>query len=225
MPAVRLRADYARCEIVLPDRHEWVASPQRGVERVMLDREGAETGRATSIVRYAPGSHFPAHRHPRGEEILVLQGTFSEGEQHFPAGWYLRNPPGSLHQPSSAEGTTLLVKLGQMRSEDRSRIRIDTSDPSRWVRLGGRDVCPLHADAAEDVVLLRLEANTSTAMGHAGGAEVFVVCGGLVAGARAFLRGTWLRLPPGAEIAVTAGGDGASLYLKTGHLAHLVARS
>ncbi|SUV87500.1 ChrR Cupin-like domain [Bordetella pertussis] len=63
----------------------------------MLDRWGGEKGRATSIVRYAPGACFPRHEHPGGEEILVLAGSFSEEGGRYPAGWYLRNPPGSSH--------------------------------------------------------------------------------------------------------------------------------
>jgi NaMN:DMB phosphoribosyltransferase len=50
-----------------------------GVDRVMLDRLGEEVARATSVVRYLPETPFPFHRHPGGEEILVLAGQFSEG--------------------------------------------------------------------------------------------------------------------------------------------------
>ena len=47
---------------------DWIASPAVGVDRRMLYREGDESARATSIVRYAPGSAFPAHAHTGGEE-------------------------------------------------------------------------------------------------------------------------------------------------------------
>ncbi|MEO7106084.1 MAG: cupin domain-containing protein, partial [Rhodoferax sp.] len=67
-----INADFSRRAIVAAHQHQWLASPQSGVERVMLDRVGAEKARATSIVRYAPNSHFPGHQHPGGEEILVL---------------------------------------------------------------------------------------------------------------------------------------------------------
>lgn len=67
---MRLNADFSRRAIVTPEQYQWVASPQSGVERVMLDRVGEEKARATSIVRYAPGSWFPQHPHPGGEEIL-----------------------------------------------------------------------------------------------------------------------------------------------------------
>jgi anti-sigma factor ChrR (cupin superfamily) len=59
-------------------RPPWIASPIAGVDRRMLDRIGDEVARATSIVRYAPGSHFSAHTHGGGEEFLVLDGVFQD---------------------------------------------------------------------------------------------------------------------------------------------------
>jgi len=108
---MRINADFSRRSVVTPSQYHWVASPQGGVERLMLDRVGVEAARATSIVRYAPDAWFPHHFHPGAEEILVLSGIFSEGETHYPAGWYLRSPPGCGHQPSSREGALIFVKL------------------------------------------------------------------------------------------------------------------
>lgn len=83
--------DFTRRVTVATDDYHWVHSPQGGVDRVMLDRIGGEQARATSLVRYLPKTSFPYHVHPGGEEILVLDGRFSEGERDYPAGWYLRN--------------------------------------------------------------------------------------------------------------------------------------
>lgn len=109
-----INADFSHQASVTADEHQWIKSPQKGVERVMLDRIGAEKARATSLVRYAPNSYFPHHLHPSGEEILVLSGTFSADDDDYPAGWYLRNPPTSGHQPHSSEGAIIFVKLRQM---------------------------------------------------------------------------------------------------------------
>lgn len=106
-----IHSDFSKPVILNSDQYDWVPSPQHGVERVMLDRIGAEKARATSIVRYAKLSSFPSHQHPQGEEILVLSGTFSEQGVDYPAGWYLRNPDGTSHQPSSLDGTIIFVKL------------------------------------------------------------------------------------------------------------------
>ena len=70
----------------------------------MLDRRGEEVARATSLVSYAPGSHFERHIHDGGEEILVLEGTFSDEQGDYPTGTYLRNPVGSSHARPAQHG-------------------------------------------------------------------------------------------------------------------------
>jgi anti-sigma factor ChrR (cupin superfamily) len=222
MQAMILHADFSRRAIVTPDAHEWVPSPRAGVERVMLDRLGEESGRATSLVRYAPGAGFPAHSHPRGEEILVLSGTFSEGETHHPAGTYLRNPPGSAHQPHSPEGTLIFVKLWQMAPDEQQTVCVDTTDPRVWTHHDGCEVCKLFEAPTEQVRLMRLPAGAPVLQDAAGGAEMLVIEGSLREGARHFAQGSWIRLPDGDGAAFAAGDAGAMLYMKTGHLRGLV---
>ena len=129
-----INADFTRVAISLPKQQQWVKSPQKGIERIMLDRVGAEKARATSFVRYAPQSDFPHHCHPGGEEIFVLAGTFSADDKHYPAGWYLRNPPASGHRPYSDEGAMIFVKLWQMPADETRYVAIDTNKASNWQR-------------------------------------------------------------------------------------------
>src|SRR5215470_18081295 len=99
-----LNADFSRRVAVHTVRQAWVPSPMAGVERRMLDRIGDEVARATSIVRYAPASHFSRHVHGGGEEFLVLDGVFQDEHGDYPAGAYVRNPPTSAHTPRSEAG-------------------------------------------------------------------------------------------------------------------------
>ncbi|MEC3767430.1 cupin domain-containing protein [Cupriavidus sp. SS-3] len=214
-----VNADLALRAAVTPHQYQWIASPQPGVERVMLDRMGGEKGRATSIVRYAPESWFPHHPHPGGEEILVLSGTFSEGDIHYPAGWYLRSPPGSCHEPSSAEGAVIFVKLRQMQQDESRPVRVDTRDVSRWTVRNGRECCPLFSDDIEHVSLERIPAGATLFRAPVEGAEMLVVEGSLRERAQEYERGSWVRLPPGTYPDLVAGRFGACVYLKTGHLA------
>ena len=213
-----VNSDFSRRAIVTPDEYRWVASPQGGVERVMLDRLGDEKARATSIVRYAKASHFPPHMHPGGEEVLVLSGTFSEGERDYPAGWYLRNPPGSSHRPSSEDGTTIFVKLWQMPASESEFVRVNTHDPSRWTRQRDREVCPLFSGADEQVALERVAASARIFAGRVDGAEILVLDGELREEDQIYRRGSWIRLPAGEDPAFIAGTSGVTIYLKTGHL-------
>jgi anti-sigma factor ChrR (cupin superfamily) len=216
---MQLNADLFRPAIVDSAALAWVASPMAGVHRRMLERDGDEVARATSVVRYAPGSSFAPHTHGAGEEFLVLHGVFSDETGDFPAAFYVRNPPGSRHTPSSRPGAVILVKLRQMPPEETEAVRLDTRDPARWRALGqGRQEAVLFDAPWEQVAMLRLPP------GHAGsvetwprGVEFFVVEGDLVIDGAAHRAGAWLRLPPGSSLAL-ASRDGALLYRKTGHL-------
>ncbi|MFZ2844065.1 cupin domain-containing protein [Psychrobacter sp.] len=218
-----INADFSCRASLLPEQHQWVKSPQQGVERVMLDRVGAEKARATSIVRYAPDSHFPHHLHPGGEEILVLSGTFSADDRHYPAGWYLRNPPTSGHQPYSDEGAVIFVKLWQMSADETHHVAIDTKDAKNWQKKGSRDVCELYSDTTEKVSLQRLNAGEVLFTDKiAGGAELLVLEGTLIEAEQTYQRGGWIRLPVDATSEVVAGANGAMVYLKTGHLSQVI---
>nr|WP_315594907.1 cupin domain-containing protein [uncultured Cupriavidus sp.] len=208
-----VNADFSRRAIVMPHQYQWVASPQAGVHRVMLDRLGGEDARATSIVRYAPGSHFPRHLHPDGEEILVLAGTLSEGHAQYPAGWYLRNPPGSSHAPASPDGAILFVKLRQMTSHDAQTVRIDTGDPHRWQPRADGDICQLYDNGVERVWLQRLKPGCMLRID--GGIELLVLEGEAIFEGDHHPRGTWMRFPPSDRGTVATGTDGATLYSKS----------
>lgn len=213
-----VNADFSRRAVVTTPQQRWIPSPQTGVERIMLDRMGAEKGRATSIVKYVPGSQFPSHMHPGGEEIFVLDGTFCEGDKEYPAGWYLRNPPGSAHQPSSAEGAVIFVKLWQMPSNEAHHVRINTNDPANWENTTRHKICRLFSSESETVFLQRLGPGEilSTDMKH--GTEILVVSGTALVEYESLREGEWMRFPPGDYPTIAGGPGGTKLYVKTGHL-------
>ena len=214
-----INADFSRRASVTADEHQWIKSPQKGVERVMLDRIGAEKARATSLVRYAPDSYFSHHLHPGGEEILVLSGTFSADDDDYPAGWYLRNPPTSGHQPHSREGAIIFVKLRQMTTTETHTIAIDTNDDSNWHTKDNREICSLYADDREQVSLQRLSTHQALfADTVTGGAEILVIKGNLIDAGQTYSQGSWIRLPVDTESQIQAGSEGVTIYLKTGDL-------
>jgi hypothetical protein len=192
----------------------WVPSPIVGVERRMLDRLGDEVARATSLVRYAPGSAFPAHTHGGGEEFFVLQGTFRDEENgDYPEGTYCRNPPTSRHTPSSPLGCVIFVKLWQMSPDDRTQviIRAPAAAPAAPVRV-------LFADAHEEVSVRSWAQRGAVALDGPRGLEVLVLRGSIVEGASGEVLGvwSWLRLPDGARLEATAGDEGAEALVKLG---------
>jgi anti-sigma factor ChrR (cupin superfamily) len=218
---MKLNADFSRRAVVHAARLAWTPSPTRGVERRMLDRIGEEVARATSIVRYAPDSSFPAHTHGGGEEFLVLEGVFSDEHGDCPAGSYIRNPPSSCHTPGSKPGCTIFVKLWQFDLQDRTQVRIDT----RKMQFHGAadrpgvELLRLFQDAREDVRLERWAANAEVALPVPGGIELLVLDGEFTESGERFESHSWLRLPAGATLKTKAGASGCRLWVKTGHLA------
>lgn len=144
-PPLQVNADFGQRAVMRPADARWQPSPPPGVERWMLDRVGGEVARATSLVRYAPGSRFGRHVHGGGEEILVLDGVFSDDGGDHAAGTCLRNPPGSAHEPRSREGCLLFVKLRQFAADDLQPVRVATrTGPWRQGLVPGLSVMPLH---------------------------------------------------------------------------------
>lgn len=216
---MRIHADLTERAVVDANGLPWTPSPLPGVERRMLERDGAEVARATSIVRYAQGSRFDPHTHDGGEEFLVLEGVFSDETGDFPQGMYVRNPVGSRHTPHSGPGTTILVKLRQFDPEDQHFVRIDTTRTAWHPRPdAGVETMPLHAWGSESVTLLRLAAGARlSAQDFPGGREVFVLSGAVEIADETYGTWTWVREPPGHHAGIASAG-GATVFQKTGHL-------
>ena len=218
-----LNADLSQRAVSYADEAEWAPSPMAGVERRMLKRDGDEVARATSVVRYRPGSRFLRHDHALGEEFLVLEGTFADELGEYPAGTYVRNPPGSGHAPWSDPGCVLFVKLRQFHPDDRERVVVDTRS-AEWFPgiVKGIAVLPLHGFGSERVSLVRWAANTRfTPHAHPGGEEIFVLVGAVEDEEGRYTAGSWLRNPPGSQH-MPFSLEGCLLYVKIGHLPEVV---
>lgn len=215
-----VNADLSARAVVDSNDLDWLASPEDGVERRPLERDGGEVARATSIVRYAADSSFSEHTHDGGEEFFVLSGTFCDESGEFPAGSYVRNPPGSSHKPFSREGCTILVKLRQMRGDDTRRVVVD-SNQAEWQAGAspGHYVVPLFEGPDERVTLERLDAGGAIpAADAAGGSELFVLSGSFQDALGSYKKGTWVRNPAGTDQGIES-PEGCMLWIKRGHLA------
>lgn len=216
---MKIHADLSQRAVVFSRDLPWIESPMTGVQRRMIERDGGEIARATSIVRYEPGSSFSAHIHGGGEEFFVLEGIFSDEWGDYEVGTYVRNPVGSRHTPYTREGCTILVKLWQIAPEDQNRIVIKTTDRA-WCPSGvdGLSIVPLHQFGSERVDLLNLAPGATLPPHHQpGGEEIFVLEGVLEDEHGVYPQGTWLRLPSGSQHRLFS-PQGCQLYRKVGHL-------
>lgn len=218
---MQVNADFEQRVVLPPPGPEaWVPSPMAGVHRRLLDRVGGEVARATSIVRYAAGSRFDHHEHGGGEEFLVLEGVFSDEQGDYPAGTYVRNPPGTGHAPFSREGCTLFVKLWQFARGDTRPVRIDTRSAAWHPGLvPGLSVMPLHEFEGISTALVRWAPDTQfNQHAHPGGEEIFVLEGLFRDEHGEYPAGSWLRNPRWSRHTPFTGAEGATIYVKVGHL-------
>ncbi|MGJ8616450.1 MAG: cupin domain-containing protein [Sulfitobacter sp.] len=216
---MELNADFDARVVVHSEQLEWISSPMPGVDRRMLDRIGGEVARATSIVRYAPNSKFSAHTHTGGEEFIVLDGVFQDEHGDFPMGTYVRNPPTTSHTPGSEPGCIIFVKLWQFDMDDRTQFRKNMDDELADA-VDGVATAVLHKDIRETVRYCHLDAGAMLTITDAGGIEVLVIAGSIIENGEPLEQGAWLRLPMGQTLSAVTGGDGAKVWIKTGHLPH-----
>jgi anti-sigma factor ChrR (cupin superfamily) len=197
----------------------WQASPAPGVWRRMIEREGGEIARASSLVRYDAGAAFAEHPHELGEEILVLDGTFSDQDGDYPTGSYIKNPPGSAHVPFSKEGCTLLVKVRHLDPEDAGRVVVDTRRAA-WFQglVPGLTVLPLSSFGSRNTALVRWAPETFfNPHRHHGGEEIYVLEGVFEDEHGRYPAGSWLRSPHLSQHQPFS-HEGCLIFVETGHL-------
>jgi anti-sigma factor ChrR (cupin superfamily) len=213
-----LNMDFTQRVVIDTAKQDWTPSPMAGVWRKPLAREESERGHATSIVRYEAGARFSAHDHPLGEEILVLEGVFSDQTGDYPAGTYFRNPEGFRHAPFSEEGCVLLVKLHQFQTGDTEHIVVDTHSAAFSPGIGKLEVLSLHQHEAEQVALVRWPAGEKfQPHQHFGGEEIYVISGEFKDEFGSYPAGTWIRSPHMSEHFPLVEVD-TLIWVKVGHL-------
>jgi quercetin dioxygenase-like cupin family protein len=220
---MKINANFSEIASVHTDTQEWIPSPMAGVDRKPLDRVGDEVARATSIVRYAPKSHFSPHVHTGGEEFIVLEGIFQDQHGDYPVGSYVRNPPQSKHQPGSEEGCVIFVKLWQFQPQDRQHVNLimskaDVSFQDAKTQTIERT---LFTDELEQVKYIELQAGCHWDSGANNGNELLVISGSVKYKRTELNKHDWLRLPIGQTLHIEAGNKGAKVWIKTGNLADL----
>ncbi len=218
-----LNMDFSQRIAIDTQSMDWQPSPAKGVWRKRLAREDAETGHATSIVKYEAGAKFASHPHPLGEEILVLSGVFSDHTGDYAQGSYIRNPEGFSHAPFSKQGCELLVKLHQFQATDTQQLRIDTLH-APWQQGYSEgageplQVMPLHQHLTESTALVFWPAGSQFKRHrHFGGEEIYIIKGEFIDELGRYRQGSWLRNPHLSEHNPYVEQD-TLIWVKVGHL-------
>jgi anti-sigma factor ChrR (cupin superfamily) len=219
MQSDQINTDFSQRYVVDSNMLPWQESPSPWVHRRLLERDGGEVARATSIVRYGAGASFESHLHELGEEILVLDGTLSDEAGDYGPGTYLRNPPGSRHAPFSKDGCVLFVKLRHIDPMDKAQCVVDTRQ-SPWFQglVPGLTVLPLTEFGTQHTAMVRWAPGTFfNPHRHYGGEEIFVVEGVFSDEYGNYPQGSWIRSPHLSQHQPFS-HEGCLILVKTGHL-------
>lgn len=213
-----INMDLEKKVIIDTQKQKWIESPSKKVLRIPLEREKAESGHVTSIVKYLPNSKFAAHTHPNGEEIFVLEGVFSDEHGDYMAGSYLRNPPGTSHSPFSLDGCKILVKLEQFSQDDLKKTAIQTKNLN-WIKKDNFKIMPLHNFENEETVLIRWNKGQKISIDKLlNNEEFYVITGVFKDETGQYPKGTWVRSPSSKEKETNLIADEETvIFLKTGH--------
>lgn len=113
---IRTKPNRALNQLVRSNAVEWQRLAEPGISGVWVKvlRFDEAAGRApTILLKFAAGSRYPAHNHPGGEEIFVLEGDITLGPDHLEAGDYLYTAPNNVHAVHSKSGCVVLVNVPQ----------------------------------------------------------------------------------------------------------------
>lgn len=215
---MHLNADYSQRIVLNHHDLSWTASSRPGLERRMLDRMGDELARATSVVRYQAGARFEAQMHEFGEEILVLDGVFSDESGDYPPGTYIMNPPGSSHAPRSDSGCLLFVKHRHLGPDQQEREVVNTRT-AHWHQglVPGLTVMPLMRQGQGSTLVRWAPQTFFNPHRHFGGEEIFVVDGVFEDEHGRYPSGSWIRSPH-MSMHQPFSKEGCTIFVKTGHL-------
>jgi anti-sigma factor ChrR (cupin superfamily) len=93
---------------VKPQDMDWTPTQFAGVSIKVL-YEDKEKGETTCLLKWAPGTSLPMHKHPEIEQTYVLEGSFYDHDGICRAGEYVWRRAGSFHETHSDEGAVILA--------------------------------------------------------------------------------------------------------------------
>ncbi len=206
--------DLSRRVVIDTENHTLKSFQPNGTFRIPLESESRESGRLTSIVKFTPGAKLDQSTHSSGEEIVVLEGVLSDEQENYPAGTYLRIPPGDYRIFSSKQGCKIFRKSNQLLPLDTENIVINTNNAEWHPGHGNLEVMPL----SDNTALVKWpKGAVFVNHSHYGGEEIFVLKGKFNDEHGSYPKGTWIRSPhlsthfPFVE-------EETIIFVKTGHL-------
>jgi quercetin dioxygenase-like cupin family protein len=94
----------------------WKGTAFKDIETKVLFRD-PHTGMVTKLVRVAPGTTYPRHRHAEVEESYVLEGDLTISGVAMKPGDYCRAEAGSIHTDISTHAGCKFISIASERND------------------------------------------------------------------------------------------------------------
>jgi anti-sigma factor ChrR (cupin superfamily) len=215
----QVRADILTRVAVLPTEIAWHPTDLPGIWFGCFESDPAvQEHPVTMLTQFEPGSFFPVHDHPGGEEILVLQGSFADEAGVYPPGTYMLNPEGFIHCPHSLESCLTFVKLRQHGGENRHQVKTNIYQaPWKSGIIPQIEIQHLYQQSGfpERIWIERWQPGTALPQAiESEVKEIFVIAGTWIDELGDYPAGSWLRYPP--HHAYNPSSEiGCTIYVKT----------
>lgn len=99
----------------------WAPGKNPGIDVMSLHEYGQER---VGLIRWAADTAIAEHSHPGGQEEFVIAGSYSDESGEYPAGTWIRNPPGTKHAPQAGpDGALIYLKVGHLAALQRKPRR------------------------------------------------------------------------------------------------------
>lgn len=109
-PEELVRSELTRAK----DPRHWRRSLLPGLKTFEVVRGGALEDGGARLLRFAPRARFPKHRHQGREHVLVLEGSYADGEGlQVGPGQLQTMPEGSEHELFIHGGTPCVVAVSE----------------------------------------------------------------------------------------------------------------
>ena len=222
--AAPVNADPSKCVVVDSNAMHWEKSEHSGVSRKVLEFVvDPKKGRETSLLKFEPGASIPAEILNDRLDLMVLEGSLSNGDTRYGPETFVRLLPGDSFAPSSGEGCVLYAKWRvPIRAGAGERIVVDAMNQP-WLDFPHRGAKVLHLYRNTDGIETGrigdvYPGKKLPSHDHSIGEETFVIQGKLTDEYTSYGSGVWFRMPCGMPHAPYTESENCKMLIREGDL-------
>ena len=217
-----INADLTKHVVVHARDLEWRETEHAGIATKCFELiTDPAKARETCLLKFDAGAAMPEAELDERTEMMVLEGTLSDGHGNYGAGEYVKNPPGGGVRFSSEGGCVVFMKRRASAGPGAGRVVRDTNDDDAWEIWGERGAHKVTlygpGEIQEGSWIGRMLPDVRIPEhDHAGGEEIFILHGSIEDETSKAEPCTWVRFPVGFRHSPFSHGEGCIMIVREG---------